>query len=141
MAGGWCSGSSDLAADARGAAMSTTKQPLADLDTCEQAEKTAESSVSRRATDLSGLDPARRAKVEKRLAEMPLSAQAVYMKAVTGTASPRQAIRSHCLECVCWDRQAIRECTGWACPLWSYRPFQVSHRHQAIDDEHETEGR
>ena len=29
-----------------------------------------------------------------------------------------------CLSCVGFQRDAIRDCTGYACPLWAYRPFQ-----------------
>lgn len=39
-------------------------------------------------------------------------------------APPRAAIKSFCLECCGDDRQAVTECTAYACPLWEYRPYQ-----------------
>ena len=47
-----------------------------------------------------------------------------FKAAFSGKASPRMAIKAHCLEC-CWmDSVAIRECCSPACPLWEYRPYQ-----------------
>lgn len=75
----------------------------------EKPQKPSESSGFRSAKGLNALDPTRRAAVSRRLAEMPASAKGLYRRVVTGKASPRQA---------------IAECTGYACPLWGYRPFQ-----------------
>jgi hypothetical protein len=41
------------------------------------------------------------------------------------------AIKAFCLDCVGFERKSIRECTSHACPLYPYRPYQVS------DDEQE----
>lgn len=90
----------------------------------ENPQKPPESSGSRGATGLDGLDPSRRSAVLRRAAQVPESARTLYLRAVLGQASPRQAIKSHCLECACCDRAAIAECSGLACPLWTYRPFQ-----------------
>ena len=38
--------------------------------------------------------------------------------------SRKTAIKAFCLECVGFDRSAVRECTAYACPLWMSRPFQ-----------------
>ena len=61
--------------------------------------------------------------VAKRAGQMPKSCRAAYLKATRGKASPRAAIKAHCLECVGWNRQEVQLCTGTACPLWMYRPF------------------
>jgi hypothetical protein len=59
-----------------------------------------------------------------RLATAPESARGLMAKCHAGTASPRAAIKSFCLECCGFDRAAIAECGCVACSLWRYRPFQ-----------------
>jgi hypothetical protein len=59
-----------------------------------------------------------------RLATTPESARGHFVAAWAGKCSPRRAIKAQCLECAGFDRQAITDCTGWACPLWHFRPFQ-----------------
>ncbi len=58
----------------------------------------------------------------RRLAQMPPSHRNSYRQAVSGEASPREAIKAHCLECMGWNRAEVAQCTGRACPLWFYRP-------------------
>jgi len=65
----------------------------------------------------------RAALVEERASQIPESQLTAYLKAVRGK-SLRAAVNAFCAECVGWERQAVRECTGLACPLWPYRPFQ-----------------
>lgn len=60
------------------------------------------------------------------LAKSPPSARGAMEKAFQGTASPRQAIKAHCLTCASFDRDEIRSCRVILCPLWAYRPFQVA---------------
>jgi hypothetical protein len=55
---------------------------------------------------------------------VPSSAQRITQKALSGKASPRDAIKAFCLECVVWDRAAIKECDIKDCPLWMYRPWR-----------------
>jgi hypothetical protein len=64
------------------------------------------------------------AKRSGRLATTPESAKGHFVAAWAGKCSPRRAIKAQCLKCVGFDRQAIKDCTGWACPLWAFRPFQ-----------------
>ena len=73
-----------------------------------------------------------------RLATTPESAKGHFVAAWAGKCSPRRAIKAQCLECVGFDRQAITDCTGWACPLWAFRPFQPAG--QSADDAGETGG-
>ena len=54
---------------------------------------------------------------------VPESLQRTYLRAVTGEASPREAIRAFCLSCVVWDRKEVRLCGDTTCPLHRYRPF------------------
>ena len=58
------------------------------------------------------------------MAEMPSSYRPLYLKAVLGKASPRNAIKAQCLECIGWERREVAACTAEACPLWAYRPYQ-----------------
>lgn len=48
----------------------------------------------------------------------------LFKRAFSGEGSPRDAIKAKCLECVDCDLGAVRDCTGYSCPLWKYRPFQ-----------------
>lgn len=59
------------------------------------------------------------------IAQAPISVQGSLTRAFSGSASPRAAIKAHCLACTGFDRLAVRNCTGWGCPLWKYRPFQL----------------
>ena len=60
----------------------------------------------------------------KQVSEDAPSKLGVFRSVYSTTASPRQAIKAKCLEC-CWmDVAGIRDCTGTACPIWSFRPYQ-----------------
>ena len=51
-----------------------------------------------------------------------------YIKTMTaafnGTASSNRTIKAQCLQCVGYERVAIRDCTATLCPLWKRRPYQ-----------------
>jgi hypothetical protein len=66
----------------------------------------------------------RNKRVEAVLQDAPESAKNTLREAFSGSASPRKAIKAQCLVCVGYDRASIRDCTGYSCPLWAYRPFQ-----------------
>ena len=65
-------------------------------------------------------------KIAKRRADMPKKYRGLYDRVVNGKASPRQAIKSFCLECVGWLKGEVRLCNGVACPLYNFRPYQVA---------------
>jgi hypothetical protein len=65
------------------------------------------------------------AKRQARIQSAPESTRNILSRAIYGQASPRSAIKAHCLECNGFDRQAITDCTGYACPLWHFRPYQT----------------
>ena len=73
---------------------------------------------------LSAIEPTRRSAVAKRAEGIPSLYRAGYVKAAAGLASPREAIKAHCLECVGWIRAEVTACTAVACPLFAYRPFR-----------------
>ncbi len=63
-------------------------------------------------------------RIQKKAANMPETMRKGYLRAAEGTASPRAAIKSHCLECVGYVRAEVTQCTDEACSLFLYRPFQ-----------------
>ena len=66
----------------------------------------------------------REVRTGRALANAPESAKNTLARAFSGSASPRQAIKAMCLVCVGYDRQEVKNCSSYACPLWAYRPFQ-----------------
>ena len=70
------------------------------------------------------LKGARVSAVEQRASQVPERALSTYLKAVRGR-SLRAAADAFCMECVCWQRKEVRNCTSLACPLWPYRPYQT----------------
>jgi len=61
--------------------------------------------------------------IRKRRSDMPTSFRRKYDQAQRGS-SQAAAIFSFCAECTGWDRDGVRECTAFQCPLWLYRPFK-----------------
>lgn len=61
---------------------------------------------------------------DKRVAEAGPLYRTIMVKAFAGDCSPRQAIKAQCLICVGYDRDSVTNCTGFSCPLWSFRPYQ-----------------
>ena len=59
-----------------------------------------------------------------RLETCPESAKGHFVASWSGKCSPRRAVKAFCLECNGFDRAAVANCTGYACPLWHYWPFQ-----------------
>jgi len=57
--------------------------------------------------------------------DMP-SKIALFKRCFCGEASPRSAIKGHCLICNWGNHMAIRDCTADGCMLWQYRPFTDS---------------
>jgi len=68
----------------------------------------------------------REKQINERLTQMPRQYRKTYQRAAAGSASPRMAIKAFCQECVGWQREEIKNCTGTACPLFLYRPYQSS---------------
>ena len=63
-------------------------------------------------------------RVEAVLASAPTSVRGCLNRAFSGSGGRANAIKAMCLTCVGYDRSEITNCTGFACPLWKYRPFQ-----------------
>ncbi len=62
-------------------------------------------------------------KIAKRLSQMPPLSKRTYLKAMRGK-SMAAGIKANCMECIGWERIAVRRCTSPACPLYPYRPFR-----------------
>lgn len=65
----------------------------------------------------------RQQKIKNRIAEIPKRYRGIYKKAVE-TNSKTTAIKAFCLECVCWQKDEIANCSSLACPLFGVRPFK-----------------
>lgn len=61
---------------------------------------------------------------DKRLRSCPAKYRKLLERAWCQKVAPRVAIKLHCLECVGFQRDEVTTCTGYACPLWRYRPYQ-----------------
>jgi len=56
----------------------------------------------------------------------PVSMHGTLRRAFEGKGGRVNAIRAMCLACTGFDRETVRNCTGWSCPLWKWRPCQSS---------------
>jgi len=63
--------------------------------------------------------------IAKSIEEAPPLYRTIMQKAYSGNASPRSAIKAQCLICVGYVRDDVTYCTGYLCPLWAYRPYQI----------------
>ena len=82
----------------------------------------------------------REAQVAKILANTPQASQNTLARAFSGAASPRMAIKAQCLQCVGFERNSVKNCTGYSCPLWAYRPFQSHEDARPPDKEKAAKG-
>ena len=61
-------------------------------------------------------------KQESYIHSKPVTVKGVYSKAYQG--SKANAVKAKCLDCTCDQRDEIRNCEAFTCPLWSVRPYQ-----------------
>jgi len=61
-------------------------------------------------------------KIARKIKDIPKIYRKVYEKAVINGSKPA-AIKAFCLECVCWQKNEIINCTCVTCPLYLVRPF------------------
>jgi len=62
-------------------------------------------------------------RIRKHRADIPKIHRKIYDRAMQGK-SLKSAVKSFCLECVCWQKEEVRLCTSLACPLYPYRPYK-----------------
>lgn len=63
-------------------------------------------------------------RIAERRSDMPRQYRKLYDRCMAGKASPRDAIKMHCLECWGWVKGETEKCDNYACPLYRYRPYQ-----------------
>jgi hypothetical protein len=63
-------------------------------------------------------------KITAHIEAAPESTRGILQRAYAGQASPRQAIKAHCLNCASFDRAEVKDCLVILCPLHKYRPYQ-----------------
>jgi len=68
--------------------------------------------------EITGLTDAQMATV----ATIPPHFRLAYVKGCKG--SRAMAIKAFCLECLGYERSAIRDCPSGGCALWAFRPYQ-----------------
>ena len=64
----------------------------------------------------------RNQKIARKIKEIPKIYRKIYGKAVINGNKPA-AIKAFCLECVCWQKNEVINCTYVTCPLYLVRPF------------------
>lgn len=57
------------------------------------------------------------------LVGIPKTQKKLFAGAYSGK-SKAKALKAKCLHCCNFQRAEVTACTTFACPLWSYRPFQ-----------------
>lgn len=67
---------------------------------------------------------AERMNITKKADDMPAIYRKNYLLAVSGKASPRNAIKAFCIECMNYVRSEVRDCDTIECPLNLYRPYR-----------------
>ncbi len=55
--------------------------------------------------------------------KIPQIYQANFKTAIDGK-SKSAAVKAKCLDCSCWQRTEIANCSVDICPLWLYRPYR-----------------
>jgi hypothetical protein len=55
----------------------------------------------------------------------PMNSKVLLERVFNGDASPREAIKAKCQECMGYNdvANAVRNCSSQACPLLAYRPY------------------
>lgn len=55
--------------------------------------------------------------------------------------TPMRAIRKMCLQCICGDILAVKECPDQDCPLWKYRSGHTKSTRKYTQEEREEIGK
>ena len=79
-------------------------------------------------------EAARQQRVQFMVKDASAKYRRTMQRAFDGKASPREAIKAHCLVCVGYVREHIAQCTGYSCPLWAFRPFQDGQEDPEAED-------
>jgi hypothetical protein len=55
--------------------------------------------------------------------QLPINCQNRFKKAYSGK-SKANAISAKCMDCCAFQRDEVKNCTVYICPLWDYRPYK-----------------
>ncbi len=55
---------------------------------------------------------------------LPSTIQKLFYLSYTGKTTRNQAIKAKCLDCSCFDKEEVRNCSAKLCPLYKFRPYQ-----------------
>jgi len=55
---------------------------------------------------------------------IPSKYRKLYDRVMAGKASPREAIKLHCLECFGYSQVDTKKCDNYLCKLYRFRPYQ-----------------
>lgn len=61
---------------------------------------------------------------KKRLAGIPILYRGMFERVWFGNAGRALRVKCKCLDCTCYQRLEVENCTTVACPLWEIRPYQ-----------------
>lgn len=59
------------------------------------------------------------------LGNIPPKYQHLFFKVFKHKSSAQSKIKAKCLDCTCFERTEITNCTLKHCPLWHARPYQI----------------
>lgn len=56
--------------------------------------------------------------------KVPLSAQRLFLDVFVGKSTQKKRIKLKCLDCSAWQKEEIKDCPVYTCPLHEIRPYQ-----------------
>ena len=99
------------------------KNPFSKLTREERISMIEESKAKRQEALISFRDSLN-ARVLKFFDDLPVSIRWAWYLNFTGRKSSFFAIKLKCLDCCCWERIEVKNCTLETCPLHRHRPYQ-----------------
>jgi len=63
-------------------------------------------------------------KIKEGYKNVPKSMQNLYLAVMVEKTTKTQRIKLKCLDCCCWDKEEVRQCTMKQCALWEVRPYK-----------------
>ena len=63
-------------------------------------------------------------KVRDEYKNVPKTMRMLFLRCHVGNAGFKDRVKLKCLDCCCWDRSEVTNCTVKQCALWKVRPFQ-----------------
>ena len=73
-------------------------------------------------------------RIDDYVASVPVSAQGIVGRAMRREGGRTNAIRAACLSCCHFDRDVVRNCAVWRCPLHPWRPYQNAAENEPVSE-------